>query len=65
MNRIKIYLKIIPLVLFLFALIDLKTEIRLLIDHFTITSLVYSIKNHPLAILVLILTPELMKKYNK
>ena len=57
--------KSIPIGLFLFALIDLRTEIRILFDHFTLTSLAYSIKHHPLAILVIICTPLLFKYDNK
>ena len=57
--------KSIAICLFLFALIDLRTEIRILLDHFTFTSLAYSVKHHPLAILVLICTPLLFKYDNK
>ena len=35
-----------PLLLVLLALADLKTEILLLLDHFTLTSLLFAIRHH-------------------
>ena len=53
--------KYIPLLLLLFALIDLKTEIRILYDHFTMTSVVYMIRHHFLAIYSILISPILLK----
>lgn len=53
---------LIPLVLALLALLDLRTEFQLLLDHFTITSLVEIPRQHPLAIAVLLCTPWLWKQ---
>ena len=55
----RLRLPLIPLVLALLALLDLRTEFQLLLDHFTITSLVEIPRHHPLAIAVLLCTPWL------
>lgn len=55
----------IPLVLLLLALVDLKSEIRLLADHFTLTSLVVAIQSHLLAVSVLLLLPSLWRTYQR
>ena len=44
------------------AIWDLRTELQLLRDHFTLTSLVAAIWNHPLAVVVLILLPTLVRR---
>ena len=54
---------LIPLLLALLALVDLREEFLLLTDHFTITSLVFLVRVHPLAVAVLILFPSLWKRY--
>lgn len=53
----------VPLLLVLLALLDLRTEIRLLLDHFTITSLFSAIQNHLLATTTLVLLPSLWRTY--
>ena len=58
----RLRLPLIPLVLALLALLDLRTEFQLLLDHFTITSLVEIPRHHPLAIAVLLCTPWLCKQ---
>jgi hypothetical protein len=58
----RLRLPLIPLVLALLALLDLLTEFQLLLDHFTITSLVEIPRHHPLAIAVLLCTPWLWKQ---
>jgi hypothetical protein len=58
----RLRLPLIPLVLALLALLDLRTEFQLLLDHFTITSLVEIPRHHPLAIAVLLCTPWLWKQ---
>jgi hypothetical protein len=55
-------LPLIPLLLALLALLDLRTELQLLVDHFTITSLVEIPLHHPLALAVLLCTPWLMRR---
>lgn len=56
-------LPLLPLLLLLLALLDLRTELLLLLDHFTITTLLSAIGNHPLAVLVLIAQPSLWRRY--
>ena len=55
-------LPLIPLLLLLLALLDLRTELQLLLDHFTISSLVEIPRHHPLAIAVLFCTPWLIQR---
>lgn len=45
------------------ALLDLRIEIQLLLDHFTWTSFSLIPVQHPLAVLVLLLTPSLWRRY--
>ncbi|MEY2645826.1 MAG: hypothetical protein RLZZ611_2475 [Cyanobacteriota bacterium] len=45
------------------ALADLRVEIQLLLDHFTWTSFSLIPVQHPLAVLVLMLTPSLWRRY--
>jgi len=52
---------LVPPALALLALYDLRVEIRLLLDHFTWSSLITAIAAHPLAVAVLLLTPALMR----
>ncbi|MBC1261532.1 hypothetical protein FQK07_09670 [Synechococcus sp. BSF8S] len=54
---------LIPLLLVLLALGDLRSELRLLLDHFTWSSLVTAMQQHPLAVAVLVLTPSLIRHY--
>ncbi|MCP9800518.1 hypothetical protein [Synechococcus sp. RedBA-s] len=54
---------LIPVLLVLLALGDLATELRLLADHFTWSSLMSAIQQHPLAVVVLLLTPSLIRHY--
>ena len=61
----KKHIKFVPIFLVLLALTDLHIEFRLLIDHFTLTSLFFAIKHHPLAIGVLICTPSIYMNYSK
>ena len=42
------------------ALWDLRIELQLLRDHFTVSSLGAAIWNHPLAVVVLLLLPSMM-----
>jgi hypothetical protein len=52
-----------PLLLALLALLDLRTEFQLLLDHFTWTSLSVIPLQHPLAVMVLVLLPSLLRRY--
>lgn len=56
---------LVPLLLLLLSLVDLRVEILLLIDHFTFTSLVQAITAHPLAVVVLLLQPSLWRRYRR
>ncbi len=56
---------LIPVLLLVLALADLKSEIRLLLDHFTFTTLVVAIQNHLLAVTVLALLPSLWRHYRR
>lgn len=55
----------IPLLLLLLALVDLKSEIRLLLDHFTFTTLISAVQSHLLAVTILILLPSLWRLYQR
>ncbi|MEB3261687.1 MAG: hypothetical protein VKK94_01865 [Cyanobacteriota bacterium] len=52
----------LPLALAGLAFYDLRIDIRLLIDHFTWTSLFSAITAHPLAVAVLVVTPALIRR---
>jgi hypothetical protein len=54
---------LLPPLLLVLALGDLSTELRLLFDHFTVTTLVTAIRSHPLAIVVLVAQPSLWRHY--
>lgn len=56
---------LVPLLLLLLALLDLETEIRILIDHFTITSLLTGLRSHLLATTTLLLLPSLWRHYQQ
>lgn len=56
-------LPLLPILLALLALLDLRQELRLLADHFTLTALWFAVISHPLAVIVLLLTPDLLRRY--
>lgn len=56
---------LIPLLLLGLALADLKSEIRLLLDQFTLTTLLVAIQNHLLAFTILALLPSLWRRYRR
>lgn len=56
---------LIPLLLLVLSLLDLRVEILLLIDHFTLTSLLQAISSHPLAVTVLVLQGSLWRRYRR
>lgn len=54
---------LVPLLLGLLALLDLRQELLLLADHITLTALMNGLRSHPLAIAVLLLLPSLWRRY--
>ena len=54
---------LIPVLLGVLALGDLRVEILLLADHFTFTSFSAGLLAHPLAVAVLALLPSLVRHY--
>lgn len=54
---------LVPLLLAVLALLDLRLEFRLLADHFTFTALGFLVRSHPLAVSVLLLQPSLWHHY--
>ena len=53
----------VPLLLLILAFLDLRTELRLLLDHITLTALMYTFRQHTLAVIVLMLQPSLWTHY--
>ena len=53
----------IPLLLLVLALSDLRTELRLLADQLTLTSVIFAVRHHLLAVVVLLLQPSLWRHY--
>ena len=51
--------------LILLSIYDLRTDLRLLLDFFTFSTLFYTIFEHPLAITVLIISPTLFNSTKK
>lgn len=54
-----------PLLLGLLALLDLRVELQLLGDHFTLAALAAAVRSHPLAVVVLLLLPSLARQYRR
>ena len=54
-----------PLLLGLLALLDLRVELQLLADHFTLASLAAAVRSHPLAVAILLLWPSLLHHYRR
>ena len=61
------YLKLnsIQIILIILSIYDLRIDLRLLLDYFTFSSLLYTVTHHPLAIAVLITIPSLFKSFKK
>ena len=55
----------VPILLALLALLDLRVELQLLADHFTLSSLAATVRNHLLATAVLLLLPSLLRHYRQ
>ena len=54
---------LVPLLLAFLALLDLRVELQLLFDHLTLTSLTEAVRTHLLAVMVLLFTPSLLRRY--
>lgn len=52
-----------PILLILLALSDLRTEVQLLSDQFTVTGLGYAIRHHQLAVVVLLGSSSLWRRF--
>ena len=52
-----------PILLILLALADLRTEVQLLSDQFTVTGLGYAIRHHQLAVVVLLGSGSLWRRF--
>jgi hypothetical protein len=55
----------VPMLLLVLAFLDLKSELRLLLDHFTFTTLLAAIQSHLLAVTILALLPSLWRIYQR
>ncbi|MCH9773230.1 MAG: hypothetical protein K0U28_06845 [Cyanobacteria bacterium] len=53
----------VPLLLGVLALLDLRVELQLLVDHITLTSLIFAIRHHLLAVVVILLLPSMWRHY--
>ena len=64
--RLFIYLRYnwLQIILIILSIYDLRIDIRILIDFFTYSTLLYTISEHPLAITILITSPSLLKTIN-
>ena len=62
--RFVFYIKLnfIPIILIILSIYDLRIDLRLLVDHFTFSSFIYLISDHPLALTVLTIVFGLFKK---
>jgi hypothetical protein len=54
---------VVPIVLAVLAIWDLRLDLLLLLDRPTITASLYLLRGHPLAVLVLLLLPSLWRRY--
>ena len=61
-GRRPLQLPLVPILLALLALLDLRAELQLLLDHFTFASLAEIPRHHPLAIAVLLFTPWMIQR---
>jgi len=62
-NRLCNYLKLnwIQIILIILSIYDLRIDLRILFDYFTLSSLLYTICENPLPVIVLISIPNLFK----
>jgi len=52
-------------ILFIFIIIDISNEIKIISDHFTFSALYFSFARHPLAFFMIISFPYLRNKLRK
>lgn len=52
-----------PLLLVVLALLDLRVEFLLLLDHITLTSLAFAVRHHVLAVVIILAFPSLWRRY--
>ena len=66
-GRLFIYIKCnwLQILLIILSIYDLRIDIRLLLDYFTFSTLLYTIFEHPLAISVLLTMPSFIKPLRK
>ncbi len=50
-----------PLLLISLSIWDLKNEVRLLLETFTYTSMIFAIRHHLLAVIILISSPSMLR----
>ncbi|MCP9916170.1 hypothetical protein [Cyanobium sp. ATX 6F1] len=55
--------RLVPLLLLILALADLRSEAVLLLQHFTWSSMSFALFSHPLAVAVLVAMPSLLRRY--
>ena len=62
-GRLFIYIRYnwLQILLIILSIYDLRTDLRILIDFFTFSTLFYTISEHPLAITILITSPSLIR----
>ena len=53
----------IPFALIICSLIDLRTEVILLLDYFTWSALIFALSHHFLSVFILIVSPNLIRTY--
>ena len=65
-SKLFIYLRYnwLQIILIVLSIYDLRIDLRILIDFFTFSTLFYTISEHPLAIMILITSPSLLKTIN-
>ena len=68
-NLLKRYLRLlkpryIPLFLFLVAILELREDIIIILDQFTITSVLFAIRHNFLAVLIIIFIPSIWNSYS-
>lgn len=56
-------LPLVPLLLGLLALLELRVELQLLAERFTFSALWFALSGHPLAVAVLAFTPWMLRRY--
>ena len=66
-SRLITYIKYnwLPILIITLSIYDLRVDIRILIDFFTFSTLIYTITEHPLAITILFSCPYLFKSINE